>query len=102
MCSFVITNKEIEDLDMVNFYSKLRGPDCTNVIKKNGITFVHNLLSITGEFSVQPFVDKDIVCLYNGEIYNSSAFGDFVSDGHCLIPLYKEFGVDFIKKLVLK
>lgn len=99
MCSFVITNKEIEDLDMVNFYSKLRGPDCTNVIKKNGITFVHNLLSITGEFSVQPFVDKDIVCLYNGEIYNSSAFGDFVSDGHCLIPLYKEFGVDFIKKL---
>jgi len=99
MCSFIITNKDIERLDHVNFYSKFRGPDCTNIIKKNNITFLHNLLSITGEFTVQPFIEDDIVCLYNGEIYNSFDFGDYKSDGECLIPLYKEHGTDFIKKL---
>ena len=99
MCSFVITNKDIEDLDFINFYTKLRGPDNTSVIEKNNITFLHNLLSITGDFTIQPFVEDDIVCLYNGEIYNSSDFGDYKSDGECLIPLYKEHGVNFIKKL---
>ena len=99
MCSFIITNKEIEQLDYVNFYSKFRGPDFTNVIKRDNITFLHNLLSITGKFTPQPFIDDGIMCLYNGEIYNAYDFGDYKSDGECLIPLYKRHGVDFVKKL---
>jgi asparagine synthase (glutamine-hydrolysing) len=86
-------------LDYVNSYTKLRGPDHTGIIKKNNITFLHNLLSITGEFTIQPFVEDDIVCLYNGEIYNAFDFGNYKSDGECLIPLYKKYGIDFIKKL---
>ena len=99
MCSFIFTNKDVGDLGGINFYTRFRGPDKTNQVKINEHTFIHNLLSITGEFTKQPFVDGDIVCLYNGEIYNHSEFGTYNSDGECLIPLYKEHGYDFIKKL---
>jgi asparagine synthase (glutamine-hydrolysing) len=62
----------------------------------NGLTFFHSLLPITGEFTRQPFVKKDIVCEYNGEIYNH----DFKrSDGENLIPLYKTFGINFPRHL---
>tara|TARA_Y100000310_G_scaffold272620_1_gene287722 strand:- start:408 stop:1754 length:1347 start_codon:yes stop_codon:yes gene_type:complete len=103
MCSILFTTKNIKDLDYVNQRLKLRGPDYTGKFKTNHdgkeFNFIHNLLSITGKFTEQPFVDENIVCLYNGEIYNYSDFGDYKSDGCCLIPLYKEYGVDFIKKL---
>lgn len=99
MCSFIFTNKEISDVDYVNFFNKFRGPDNTNVFVKNGYSFLHNLLSITGEFKTQPFVQDNIICLYNGEIYNYKEFGDYNSDGECLIPLYIKDGYDFIKKL---
>ena len=99
MCSFIITNDKLDNLEYVNFYSKLRGPDCTNKLVKNDITFVHNLLSITGEITVQPFIDDNIVCVYNGEIYNAFNFGDYKSDGECLIPLYKKYGPNFTKHL---
>ena len=88
MCSFIFTNKEVTDLDYINQYAKFRGPDLTNSLNKNGYTFIHNLLSITGEFTKQPFEQDGIVCIYNGEIYNFDSFGDYKSDGECLIPLY--------------
>jgi asparagine synthetase B (glutamine-hydrolysing) len=96
MCSFIFTEKVVNDLDRINFYTKFRGPDKTNSETIDGLTFIHNLLSITGEFTTQPFVDDGIVCLYNGEIYN---YGDYNSDGELLIPLYKEHGFDFVKNL---
>lgn len=99
MCSFIVTNINTEQLDYVNEYTKLRGPDRTNVVKINNVTFLHNLLSITGDFTEQPFIKNDIICLYNGEIYNSLNFGNYKSDGECLIPLYEKYGVDFIKKI---
>ena len=73
MCSFIFsTKKELspEVLGRANFYPQLRGPDKTNVVNLSGLVFLHNLLSITGDFTIQPFVDNDVICLYNGEIYN--------------------------------
>ena len=101
MCSFLFTDKEVDDLEYTNHFMKFRGPDSTNSIDVNGYTFVHNILSITGEFTEQPFVDYDdqIVCIYNGEIYNHEDFGDYKSDGECLIPLYKKYGDKFVKEL---
>ncbi len=99
MCSFIFTNKDVNDLDGINFYTKFRGPDNTNQAKIKSYNFIHNLLSITGEFTNQPFVDNEVVCLYNGEIYNHLELGDYKSDGECLIPLYRKYGYDFIKKL---
>lgn len=99
MCSFLFSDRDISNLDDINFYNKFRGPDKTNLLKKGGYNFIHNLLSITGDFKIQPFESEDIICLYNGEIYNFKQFGDFDSDGECLIPLYREYGWKFIREL---
>lgn len=101
MCSFLFTDKDIDDFDHVNHFMRFRGPDATRTIEVNEYTFTHNILSITGEFTEQPFVDHDdqIVCIYNGEIYNYQEFGEYTSDGECLIPLYKKYGDKFVKEL---
>lgn len=101
MCSILCVDKKIDNFDEINHYLKYRGPDKTTLVKdtSNDFTFVHNLLSITGDFTPQPLVDGGIVFLFNGEIYNYKDFGDYKSDGECVIDLYKEHGVDFVKKL---
>jgi hypothetical protein len=102
MCSFLITNKKVdqETLDNANYFLKFRGPDFTNQIKENNFTFIHNLLSINGKFTPQPFIEDNIVCVFNGEIYNYKEFDpNATSDGQVLIKLYKEFGNQFFKKL---
>jgi len=99
MCSILATNLSNFKLNDVNRYLQLRGPDLTNQVSMNGITFVHNLLHMTGVMKEQPFSENDIVCLFNGEIYNYKSFGDYSTDGECLIPLYKEYGTQFITHL---
>jgi asparagine synthetase B (glutamine-hydrolysing) len=87
MCSILITNRSIQqNFFDVNRLLKLRGPDFTGMYSRDGINFVHNLLSISGKFSPQPFVQNNIVAVYNGEIYNADGYQ---SDGHCLIPRYQ-------------
>lgn len=100
MCSFLFSTKiKYNDIDNLNFYLKFRGPDYTYQNTFNNHLFIHNLLSLTGKFTKQPFIKDDIVLLYNGEIYNYNEFGDYGSDGECLIPLYEKYGDEFIKKL---
>lgn len=99
MCSILFSSKSINNLGFVNEKIKYRGPDYTGEIKRSGYSFVHNLLSITGEFTKQPFEKNDIVCMFNGQIYNYNIFGDYKSDGECLIPLYEKYGSEFVKQL---
>tara|TARA_R110000824_G_scaffold139366_7_gene304414 strand:- start:1796 stop:3118 length:1323 start_codon:yes stop_codon:yes gene_type:complete len=103
MCSFIGTNKIIiiDNLEEANKFSKNRGPDGTNITTHRGITFVHNLLSITGDFTPQPLISEDetILCVFNGEIYNYKSFGDYKTDGECIIALYQSMGEDCIKQL---
>ena len=99
MCSILGSNLLKNDYEHLNYHLQLRGPDNTTLIHKAGYGFLHNLLSMTGEITPQPFIEDDIVCLYNGEIYNFKEFGDYDSDGKCLIPLYKEYGNKFVKML---
>lgn len=103
MCSFLVSNSnDQEALLRSNKFIQKRGPDYTSWSTAKGITFVHNLLSITGEFTPQPFIDKEnaLVCVYNGEIYNAFSFSkDYKTDGECILPLYKEYGPDFVKHL---
>lgn len=99
MCSIIFSSKKINDLENVNRVTKFRGPDLTTQNIIGGFNFVHNLLSITGEITPQPLVSDDIVCIYNGEIYNHSDFGDFKSDGESIIAAYKKYGVEFTKHL---
>jgi asparagine synthetase B (glutamine-hydrolysing) len=68
----------------------------TNTVKIGDLWFVHSLLSITGAFTPQPFVEDGVVCLYNGQLYNHP----FVqSDGEVLIPLYRKHGARFPRYL---
>ncbi len=103
MCSFIFTNTIDYDFELANYFSKLRGPDLTTGIKLKNYHFIHNLLSITGEMTPQPFLssDKSIVCMYNGQIYNSKEITDteYSSDGKCLIPAYQKYGMTFTQKL---
>ena len=100
MCGINIYNKPNINIDLINKLCRKRGPDKTTIINKNNITFIHNLLHITGEKTIQPFVDNNIVCLFNGEIYNYLEFDNtYKSDGLCLIPLYKKYGINFTQYL---
>jgi asparagine synthetase B (glutamine-hydrolysing) len=105
MCSFIFTNicLDKEQITKINFFSKFRGPDITNIEKIRNLYFIHNLLSITGDKTIQPFRadDNSIICMYNGEIYNSNTLLNKKNsnDGECLIPAYKEFGEFFTTKL---
>jgi asparagine synthetase B (glutamine-hydrolysing) len=91
MCGFLVYSAQGD-----NSRIRLRGPDCTNVVKLGGLTFVHNLLNVTGAFTPQPFIDGDVVCVYNGEIYNQPYRQ---TDGEVIIPLYRKHGVNFARHL---
>lgn len=97
MCSFLFSTNNFQDLESVNYYLKFRGPDSTQVRLIENYTLIHNLLSITGEIKTQPLIEDDVCLVYNGEIYNFRDFGNFSSDGECIIPLYKKFGPEFTK-----
>ena len=94
MCSFIVTNCIVnsKNLDEINKFSLNRGPDKTNVFKDEDsqITWIHNLLHITGEKTIQPFVDEDIISVFNGQIYNFKKFlPDAKSDGYVINEVYK-------------
>lgn len=103
MCGILFTTKDLTNynLEYVMEFLKNRGPDLTSVKKIKDYTFIHTLLSMTGPPTEQPFYSKDdnVICIFNGEIYNFEDFGDYKSDGECLIPLYEKYGNDFINKL---
>ncbi len=93
MCGFIVS-REGEFVDERTVWR--RGPDLRNSIEAQGFVFTHYLLHVTGEFNPQPIVSDNIVCVFNGEIYN---YPFTKSDGEVLIPLYQEYGPDFLSKL---
>lgn len=98
MCSILFSTKRYEgNVEDINYYLKFRGPDYTNLEYHENCVFLHNLLSITGEFRPQPYKKGNVIAVYNGEIYNYKQFGTYNTDGECIIPLYEQFGEDFLK-----
>ena len=102
MCSFLLTAFLAVDLERngANFFLQRRGPDATTVSENFGFTWVHNLLHMTGERILQPFIEGDVGAMFNGEIYNYKSLGralglEFKSDGQAILPLYRAHGRDF-------
>lgn len=99
MCSFLFTNRKSNNLNQVNFLIQKRGPDHTNTMEEDGFTYLHNLLSITGNFTPQPLINENVFLLFNGEIYNYEELGNYNNDSKCIIDLYQEDYVESFKKL---
>lgn len=101
MCGFAVSNITDINLSLSNEKCKKRGPDKTTNVIVNKIQFLHNLLHITGSYTEQPLTNKnkDIFCVFNGEIYNYKSFSNYNSDGECIIDLYQEYGNSFAKNL---
>lgn len=97
MSGFGVSN--ITKLERVNEFCKTRGPDLTTIKIVNDVQFLHNLLHITGEFTPQPFINGDVACVLDGEIYNYKSFGNYKSDGECILDLYSKEGELFVKQL---
>lgn len=91
MCGFIVSRGE----GNARFIAR-RGPDAASRAECGGFLFSHFLLNVTGEPTPQPFIDGDVVAVYNGEIYNHPFER---SDGENLIPLYREFGIRFPNEL---
>lgn len=93
MCGFVVSRAGTPvDESRV----RRRGPDHRSQTRHGGLDFYHYLLHITGELTPQPFVKGDVVCVFNGEIYNHPYAR---SDGEVLIPLYEKHGPKFAQHL---
>ena len=95
-------------------YSRLlrhRGPDWSGIYNNENAILVHECLSIVDtEHGAQPLynADKKHVLAVNGEIYNHKTLAKELnvdyqfqtgSDCEVILPLYEEFGVEFIDKL---
>jgi asparagine synthase (glutamine-hydrolysing) len=88
-----------------------RGPDWSGIYHCDNAILVHERLSIVDtEHGAQPLYngDKSNVLAVNGEIYNHKALASTLnvdyefqtaSDCEIILPLYEEFGVEFVDKL---
>jgi Asparagine synthase (glutamine-hydrolyzing) len=92
MCGFIVSKDGRGNPTFI----RRRGQDFYNACSRNGLKFEHFLLQVTGQTTLQPFVDGDVIALYNGEIYNLPFSR---SDGENIIPAYREFGPLFAHEL---
>ncbi len=88
-----------------------RGPDWSGVYSNENAILVHERLSIVDtEHGAQPLYNKNKtnILAVNGEIYNHKTLASKLnvdyefqtaSDCEVILPLYEEFGVNFIDKL---
>jgi asparagine synthase (glutamine-hydrolysing) len=88
-----------------------RGPDWSGVYSNDNAILVHERLSIVDtEHGAQPLYNKNKtnILAVNGEIYNHKTLASKLnvdyefqtaSDCEVILPLYEEFGVNFIDKL---
>lgn len=99
MCSILFTTKEVKDKSVTRLL-ELRGPDDTTTKVYGGYTFVHNLLSLTGNITNQPIERNGIIAMHNGEIYNYLDIDDkSTSDIFSIISAYEKYGDEFTKYL---
>ncbi len=92
-------------------FTKNRGPDANNFFSNENVTIAHDRLSILdlNDRSNQPFLYKNLVLSFNGEIFNYLDLKkDLVSKGYefkttsdteVIIYLFHKYGIDSFRKL---
>jgi asparagine synthetase B (glutamine-hydrolysing) len=96
MCTFKICNFAVNSADH-DIQLQLGGPTSTNTVEIDDIIVTHNLLSITGEVTVQPIKVGQKYFMLLGEIYNYDT--NLPSDIYFGIEKYLEHGDNFTKYL---
>ena len=74
MCGIFGINQSIskKTIDIFLNFQNHRGPDDKSFFQDNEVTLLHNRLSILDlENGAQPMSFKDLVIVFNGEIFNS-------------------------------
>ena len=112
MCGFYFSNysQTSEQLETCSNRIKHRGPDYTGVFIDQDITAIHSRLAIVdlSDDSNQPYIFKNLVLVYNGELYNTNELRqdlqndyDFVTNGdtEVLIYAYHKYGTDVVNRL---
>ena len=114
ICGIFYANSYLsaEDRKKVSDLLKPRGPDYQGVTMKDGKTFIHTRLSIIDldPRSNQPFIDNDILLIFNGEIYNYKQIKKELvkshnykfktdSDTEVIVALYRTYGKKGFGKL---
>ena len=99
MCGIYIYPETVKKNVTTEESVKKRGPDGYNTLTRGGYVFNHALLSLTGDYTLQPGNHEDFTILFNGEIYNYKALGDFSSELQCLSSLYEELYLDLPREL---
>ncbi|MDF9823799.1 asparagine synthase (glutamine-hydrolyzing) [Breznakia sp. PF5-3] len=107
-CEDISVSAEVfkEEFDKIRY----RGPDMSNIIKKDAGYFGFHRLAIMGmdEKGMQPFEFEGSLVICNGELYGFRKLKKtlekkytFTSESDCelLLPLYKEYGTAMFKKL---
>jgi asparagine synthetase B (glutamine-hydrolysing) len=98
MCGIIISSLKIPE--KAYKFVERRGPDETNIKEYKNINFVHFLLHLTGIKTLQPVIEDDIVCIFNGEIYNYKELNaESKSDVYSIIFAYNKYGNEFTRYL---
>ncbi|MEM8960190.1 MAG: asparagine synthase-related protein [Acidobacteriota bacterium] len=92
MSGFAVTRQPHPELDFV----ARRGPDQRQSIELEGFHVHYFLANVDGRRVMQPFVDGEIVCVFDGEIYSHPSAR---TDAKVLIDLYRHHGPSFAKQL---
>ena len=108
MCRILVTDNK-ENLKVAENILKLGGPDEQNLMLYDDISYYHTRLTIQGTSKgsgKQPMTSKDLIFLYNGEIYNKKGLElkyldgrIFKSDTELIFELITNFGLKILSEL---
>jgi len=113
MCGIFGTNQKISEnkIDKLLNLQNHRGPDDKQFFQNDQITLLHNRLSILDiENGSQPMSFKDLIIIFNGEIFNSPSLRSMLqnkgysfltknSDTEVLLKLYDFKGIEMLSEL---
>ena len=113
MCGIFGTNVKIseDNVHKLLYLQNHRGPDDKQFFQNNKATLLHNRLSILDiEKGKQPMSFKDLIIIYNGEIFNSPSLRSMLqnkgysfltknSDTEVLLKLYDFKGIEMLLEL---
>jgi asparagine synthetase B (glutamine-hydrolysing) len=100
MCVFRITNDPESfqvGYDGFPLLFAKGGPDASDQVTVDGVTFSHRLLHMTGQMTPQPYQTDRYVTILIGEIYNYDRLYD--SEVKYITELYSRIGNDFTNEL---